>query len=139
MREIKVDPKGETMRKLQNRAYTITKGRGFDLSSNVVQLLLIGTEIQEAIECFDVNVPNLLRPILIKFSASMNNLEELRKTIKLSDASKLKVNNNLPEELADIVIRVMTYAGSRGIDLQDEIEKKLRVNETRPHLHGKKF
>ena len=127
------------MRKLQERAYNITKSKGFDLDSNVVQLLLIGTEIQEALECFDVKVPNRLNPVLKTFTLSMNDLEWLRQNIELSDTSELKKKHNLPEELADIVIRVMSYAKHRNIDLQAEIEKKLDVNEERPYLHGKKF
>lgn len=41
-----------------------------------------------------------------------------------------------PTELADIVIRVMDLAGALGIDLQAEVENKLRYNQTRSHRHG---
>ena len=127
------------MRQLQKKAYKITKEKGFDLSSNVVQLLLIGTEIQEALDCFNVRVPNRLKPVVNRFKLAMEDLEWLRKNIKLSDTSDLKEKHNLSEELADIVIRVMSYAGHLNIDLQSEIEKKLTVNEARPYLHSKKF
>ena len=127
------------MRKLQERAYEITKSKGFDLSNNVVQLLLIGTEIQEALDCFVVKTSNRVSPVLKMFTTSMNELEWLRKNIEIYDDSKLKKKHNLPEELADIVIRTMSYAKHNGIDLQSEIEKKLDVNEGRPYLHGKKF
>lgn len=41
-------------------------------------------------------------------------------------------------ELADIIIRVFDLAGALGIDLHDEIEKKMAFNRTLPHRHGVK-
>lgn len=46
---------------------------------------------------------------------------------------------NEAEELADIVIRVLDYAGWRGISLDHEIGKKMEKNRARPHLHGRQF
>lgn len=46
---------------------------------------------------------------------------------------------NLKEELADIVIRVGDLAGGLGIDLEDEILKKMVKNKNRPYKHGKEF
>ena len=43
-----------------------------------------------------------------------------------------------PSELADIVIRVMDLAEYLGIDLEGEIFKKARHNESRPYRHGGK-
>lgn len=42
------------------------------------------------------------------------------------------------EELADIVIRCMDYAYSRGWDLPRAIEEKVHFNASRPHKHGGK-
>lgn len=42
-----------------------------------------------------------------------------------------------PSELADIVIRICDLAGALGIDLDAEIEQKVRYNASRPHKHGK--
>lgn len=42
-------------------------------------------------------------------------------------------------ELADIVIRVCDLAEDLGIDLADEIKRKMRYNETRAHRHGGKL
>lgn len=41
------------------------------------------------------------------------------------------------EELADIVIRCLDIAGSFEIDLEAEIDRKMRINEARPYRHGK--
>lgn len=46
---------------------------------------------------------------------------------------------NEAEELADVVIRILDYAGWRGISLDKEIAKKMEKNRQRPHLHGRKF
>lgn len=43
------------------------------------------------------------------------------------------------EELADVIIRALDYAGGWGIDVQGAIEAKLKYNETRPVKHGKSF
>ncbi len=46
---------------------------------------------------------------------------------------------NYHEELADVVIRLGDHCGAMGIDLEDEVKKKLGKNSTRPRLHNKKF
>jgi NTP pyrophosphatase (non-canonical NTP hydrolase) len=43
------------------------------------------------------------------------------------------------EELADCCIRIFDYCGSRKIDLQEALLKKIEYNKTRPYRHGKKF
>lgn len=43
------------------------------------------------------------------------------------------------EELADIIIRCLDFAGHLDIDIQLAIEQKLAYNSSRPHKHGKKF
>jgi len=45
----------------------------------------------------------------------------------------------LAEELADCCIRIFDYCGSRKIDLEKALSKKIEYNKTRPYRHGKKF
>lgn len=45
----------------------------------------------------------------------------------------------VPSEVADIVIRAFDFAYEAGFDLAEIIDEKLRFNETREHLHGKRF
>lgn len=45
---------------------------------------------------------------------------------------------NFAEELADVIIRVIDCAHGLGIDLDDEVAKKLEKNKTRGYRHGGK-
>ena len=45
----------------------------------------------------------------------------------------------IPVELADVAIRLFDFVEANGIDLEQEIIRKVRYNETRPHKHGKAF
>lgn len=47
--------------------------------------------------------------------------------------------DNFKEELADVAIRLGDLAGGLNIDLETEIEKKMKINESRPYKHGKQF
>ena len=42
-------------------------------------------------------------------------------------------------ELADVVIRVMDYAGAKGLRIAEAIVAKSQYNKTREKMHGKKF
>ncbi len=53
------------------------------------------------------------------------------------EAARKGDENNLAEELADIVIRVMDFAEICKIDLDSSIRNKMQVNKKRPYMHGK--
>lgn len=52
-------------------------------------------------------------------------------------ACKVDKWENLPLELADIVIRVMNFCNRKGIDLERAILTKNSINENRGKLHGR--
>lgn len=62
---------------------------------------------------------------------------------ELSEALEAMRNHGrreeLAEELADCCIRIFDYCGSRRIDLERALLKKIAYNRTRPYRHGKKF
>ena len=62
---------------------------------------------------------------------------------ELSEALEAMRNHgkkdDLAEELADCCIRIFDYCGSRKIDLEKALLKKIEYNKTRPYRHGKKF
>lgn len=52
---------------------------------------------------------------------------------------KIPEFSGVEAELADVVIRVLDYAGAKGLRLGEAIDAKMGFNETRPHKHGKEF
>lgn len=54
------------------------------------------------------------------------------------EADRKGWDGNFAEELADVVIRVFDLCGSKGINLEYHILKKMEYNKTRPHKHGGK-
>ena len=55
-----------------------------------------------------------------------------------TEALRKNDQQNFEEELADICIRVCDSAAARNIDLQSAIIKKMKINESREFMHGKK-
>ena len=47
-------------------------------------------------------------------------------------------DKGLAEELADACIRIFDMCGWLGIELGDEIIRKMEINRARPYMHGKK-
>ena len=45
--------------------------------------------------------------------------------------------NNLGEELADILIRILDFSEEMDIDLDYQVAVKMVTNRKRPHMHGK--
>lgn len=43
------------------------------------------------------------------------------------------------EELADVIIRVLDTAEYMGLDMEAALAKKMDYNNTRGHMHGKRY
>lgn len=54
------------------------------------------------------------------------------------EADRKGDQENFNEELADVCIRVFDLCGSRGIDLESAIQKKMERNKGRSYKHGGK-
>ncbi len=54
-----------------------------------------------------------------------------------SEAVRKNDIGNFKEELADATIRIFDICGTMGIDLESDINFKMRINEKRPMRHGK--
>ena len=116
---------------LVKAAYSNSKEKGFhdpELSP-LEYLALIHSEISEAVEAARDNTP----PI---YQASFETGERIT-----PDSPQWSVHQK-PEgeltELADAVIRIADYCGSRGWDLEKAIVLKNSFNRTRSYKHGGK-
>ena len=118
---------------------------GFDVTQHETQLLLVGTEIAEALEHVEPGSNERVQDIRTIFEMAMASLETYRKQAKdYTDTSAMPTAQNRAkyvEELADTIIRVCSYAGGNGmaIDLALMLEEKTNKNKTRPYRHGKGF
>ena len=59
--------------------------------------------------------------------------------IKFEDIFRTQVKDTFEDELADNIIRILDLCGARGIDIYKHIELKMKYNETRERMHGKKY
>ena len=74
---------------------------------------------------------NMPEKLLLVITEIAEAAEALRDNVNGSD--------NFREELADATIRILDICGTVGIDLEEEIRKKMQVNEERPNKHGRYF
>lgn len=85
--------------------------------------------------------------IIANFHGEVSELWEAYRDAKLSDpcdkaeqmaAAGLQPLTCQEEELADIIIRVMDYAGYAGVDIDMAVQNKIGFNLMRGHRHGGK-
>lgn len=58
---------------------------------------------------------------------------------KVRGGFEMSVKDMVQDELADTFIRLADLCGHYGIDIESYILAKMRYNETRPQMHGKKY
>jgi NTP pyrophosphatase (non-canonical NTP hydrolase) len=132
------DCKCNTIGNLQKECYRIATEKGFILTDHVKQLLLIGTEVAEALDYIFVHDFEDL-DVLEDFTKMMKVFNRNRKLRNLEEKSHIFNKDEIAEELADIVIRVMSYSGGNNIDLEKAILSKIEKNKGRERLHGAAF
>lgn len=127
---------------LAERCGAIATAKGFNVSQHASQIGLIATEVGEALEHVSAS-GNPATDNYNEHIAQMSLTYERfrRETTGHRDVSVVINEGELYEELADIVIRVMSYAGGNGKAdvLAEAIMAKVKKNMSRPERHGKGF
>lgn len=122
----------QQLNRLAIAIYAANKEKGFwDKPRNVGELLMLVTsELGEALEAHRKD----------RFS----DYENFEKHIKVptngfKHGFEICVKDTFEDEIADAIIRLLDMCGGLGIDIEKSIELKLRYNQTREKLHGKKY
>lgn len=117
---------------LAKQIHENAKNKGFwDKEANVGEkLMLIVSEVAEAMEADRKG--NF-------YDKEINFVAHNQTNAFFESVFEQHCKNTFEDELADAVIRILDLAYSRNIDLEWHIRQKMRYNEGRPHMHGKKY
>lgn len=120
------------LNELRDIAHNHAKSHGFDDMNVGTQLMLIVTEVAEAMEDerkgFAPDQFTYEDPIS-KGKFTFND-EDLSKSVGMKPCG-------IPSEIADVMIRCLDFCGRFGIDIARAVEEKMAYNKTRPFKHGK--
>jgi NTP pyrophosphatase (non-canonical NTP hydrolase) len=55
------------------------------------------------------------------------------------ESEKIPGFSKMEEELVDVIIRLLDFAGGTGLDIEGALSAKMAYNEGRPYRHGGKL
>jgi NTP pyrophosphatase (non-canonical NTP hydrolase) len=119
---------------LQNKIHKNAKEKGFwDMEHNFGNdLMLIVGELGECSEAHrNGEFANLK-----EFENIINSDESV---LSYNEAFRKYVKDTVEDELADALIRILDCAKGWGINLEKHVHYKMKFNESREKLHGKKY
>lgn len=102
-----------TIAEIQRKVHRIAVEHGWWESPRAIGevLMLMVTELSEVMEAYRAGNP---------------------------ESDKIPGFSRIEEELADVVIRLLDFAGETGLDIEGALRAKMAYNEHRPYRHGGK-
>lgn len=126
------------LNELRDIAHNHAKSHGFDDMNVGTQLMLIVTEVSEAME--DYRKGHSPKVWWYEKPDGTNAIMGVDFQDVKGDAPLLPPPGKpcgIPSEIADVIIRCLDFCGRFGIPIEDIVEEKIAYNATRPHKHGK--
>lgn len=119
---------------LSEEIFEANKAKGFwDEERNTGEcLMLMVSELSEALEADRKGrwCNGEMIDLLLQDDLTDGNYKQLFETI---------VKDSFEDELADALIRILDFAGGKGIDIGKHVHLKLKYNSMRGNKHGKKY
>lgn len=112
---------------LRDEALRIAVEHGFKDATVGEEIALMHSELSEALEAY-------------REGKKVNEVYYEHKTqlpgMPVAGAAK---PCGIPSEMADVIIRVLHFCGKHEIDIEKAVIEKMKYNESRPFMHGKKL
>lgn len=133
------------MKALAGKIHKIAREKGFwDTDRNVGELLmLVVSELGEALEAHRKGK----KSDLMSYNESIKELMKKGFWDEPGDLFKdwrkqffeAYIKDTFEDEIADTIIRLLDLSEGLGIDIEWHINEKIKYNQTREKLHGKKY
>ena len=123
---------------LANECYSNAKSKGFYATRDMIVTLIDTSPLsdeQRSRLTAEFNSIWKLSRLALMMSELGEACEAARKPELMCE--KIPSLTLMEEELADTVIRILDFAGSDGVDLENAIREKMAFNAGRPYMHNK--
>ena len=118
------------LNELRDKAFSNAKNKGFHNDKPVFakEIMLIVTELSEAVEASRKGMKADLKNFYLGLDD--NNFEQNFNTF---------IKDSVEDEIADAFIRLFDLCGIYNINIDLFVKMKMKYNEGREYLHGKKY
>lgn len=132
----------KTLKDYCKEAHKTAKEKGFwdNGERNLGELLmLVVSELGEALEAHRNGKRCDALKVSYLSSVEFKNKDFEEDIQKFKKEYEKDIKGSFEEEIADTFIRLFDLCEIRNIDIEEHIELKMKYNETRERLHGKKY
>lgn len=115
------------------------KDKGFEPASIPTQLMLIVSELSEALEADRKGMKADMKNFEKNIDGHGEDSCSTVKDVLFYTVFKNYIKDSFEDEIADAFLRLMTLCGIMGIDIEKHIKMKAKYNSLRPHKFGKAY